>query len=124
MPTFFPQHTVEWKIEEPAAFRRFSYSLVEMAVVTGVVLRAFRALWLTHGTTSWLYIGGWFAFYLVILLGMATAHLANLPVQKWLFRAPLFALVEVATEMVVSALLIMVGREPNGTVRASWNDWP
>ena len=124
MPTFFPRNTVEWKLEEPPAFRRFSYSLAEMAIVTGIVLRAFRALALTHGTNSWLYLGGSFAFGLIVLLGMATAHLANYPVQRWLWRAPLFAVVEVATEMAVSALLIIVGREPNGTVRAAWHDWP
>ena len=37
MPSFFPRNTVEWHIEEPRAFRRFSYSLVEMAIVTGVL---------------------------------------------------------------------------------------
>jgi hypothetical protein len=37
MPMMFPRHTVDFHIEEPKAFRRFSRSLVELAIVTGVV---------------------------------------------------------------------------------------
>jgi hypothetical protein len=124
MPAFFPHQTVEWKLEEPRAFRRFSYSLVEMALVTGVVLRLYRSVALTHGANSWLYLGGTFAVGLLVLLLMTTAHLANYPVQRWVWRAPLFAVVEVAGAMATSLLLIAVGREPNGTVRAVWSDWP
>jgi hypothetical protein len=36
----------------------------------------------------------------------------------------LFALTESAAEMATSLLLIWVGREPVGTVRADWHDWP
>ncbi len=42
MPNFFPIQTSELKFEEPKAFRRFSFSLVEMALVTGVLLRVYR----------------------------------------------------------------------------------
>lgn len=123
MPAFFPRHTVEWKLEEPPAFRRFSFSLVEMALVTGVVLRVYRSFALTHGSTSWLYLGGAFAVGLLFMLFMVTAHLANFPLQRWLWRAPLFGVTEVAGEMLTSLLLIAIGREPNGTVRAQWSDW-
>lgn len=124
MPALFPRHTVDWKIEEPAAFRRFSYSLVEMALVAGILLRVFRSFAMTHGSDSWLYLGGTFAVGLLVLLFMVTAHLANFPLQKWTWRAPLFAAAEVAAEMLASLLLIAVGREPNGSVRATWSDWP
>lgn len=124
MPNFFPHHTVEWKVEEPPAFRRFSYSLVEMAAVTGILLRVYRSFALTHGSNSLLYIGGTFAVGFLILFAMVTAHLANYPVQKWIWRAPVFAVVMAAAEMLTSLLLIWVGREPNGTVRAEWSDWP
>ncbi len=124
MPSFFPRHAIELHLEEPRAFRRFSFSLVEMALVTGVLLRVYRSFALTHGSNSWWYIGGSFALGLVLLLGMATAHLANFPVQRWVWRAPLFVLVESAAEMAMSLLLIWTGREPNGTVRAEWADWP
>jgi hypothetical protein len=123
MPTFFPRQTIEWHLEEPKAFRRFSYSLGEMAVVTGVLVRVYRLLVLTHGSNNWLYLGGTFALGFVFLLGMLTAHLANYPLHQYLWRAPVFAVVEVLAEMVTSALLIALGREPNGTVRAHWDDW-
>jgi len=66
---------------------------------------------------------GTVALGLVILLGMTTLHLANYPLHQYLWRAPVFALVEVAAEMSASALFIWLGREPVGTVRAHWNDW-
>src|SRR5215218_7881181 len=123
MPTFFPRHTVELRFEEPKAFRRFSYSLVEMAIVTGVLVRVYRLLTLTHGSDDWFYIGSVFAIGFAILLGMVTAHLANYPLHQYAWRAPVFALVEVAAEMATSALLIAVGHERNGSVAAHWDDW-
>ena len=124
MPTFFPQDTVEWRLEEPRAFRRLSLSLIEMALLTGVVLRLLRALTFTHGRASWLFYGAAFVLGLLILLGMTTAYLANWTLRSWLWRAPLFALVEVAGEMGTSLLLIALGREPEGAVRAEFHDWP
>ena len=124
MPSFFPRNTIEWRIEEPPAFRRLSLSLVEMALLTGVVLRLLRALAFTHGRASWLYYGLVFVVGTLVLLGMTTAHLANFPVRAWSWRAPLFALVEVAGEMAISLLLIALRREPEGTARAGFHDWP
>ena len=124
MPTFFPRTTVEWRLEEPPAFRRLSLSLVEMAAITGVVLRLLRALAFTHGRASWLYYGLVFVMGTVLLVGMTTAHLANFPVRAWAWRAPLFAVVEVAGEMATSLLLIALRREPEGTARADFHDWP
>ncbi len=123
MPSFFPNQTIEFKLEEPRAFRRFSFSLVEMAIVTGVLVRVVRLVALTHGSNNWFYLGGVLAIGAIFLLGMLTAHLANYPLQEYLWRAPLFALIEVTAEMATSALLIAVGREANGTVRAHWDDW-
>ena len=124
MPAFFPRHTVEIRLEEPKAFRKFSYSLVEMAIVTGVLLRVYRLFTLTHGSDNWLYIGSVFAIGFAILLGMLTAHLANYPLHQYSWRAPLFVLVEVIAEMATSALLISFGREAEGTARAHFHDWP
>ena len=95
-----------------------------MALVTGVLLRVYRSYVLTHGANGWLYLGGTFGFGLLVLLLMATAHLANFPIQRWLWRAPAFVLIECAAEMATSLLLIWVGREPYGSVRAEWHDWP
>ena len=124
MPTYFPRQTVQFsQFEEPSALRKLSFSLVEMAVITGVLLRIYRSVVLTHGSNSWLYLGGSFALGLVFLFAMLTAHLANFTLRRWVRRAPLFAVVEVATEGVMSLLLIALGREPNGTVRATFGDW-
>jgi len=111
-------------MEEPPAFRRLSLSLVEMALLTGIVLRLLRALAFTHGRVSWLYYGLLFIVGTLLLLGITTAHLANFPVRSWAWRAPLFALVEVVGEMSTSLLLIALRREPEGTSRAEFHDWP
>jgi hypothetical protein len=112
------------RIEEPKAFRRFSISLVEMALITGVLVRVYRSLVLTHGTNSFGYIAATMTLALVFIIFMATAHLANFPLHHWLWRAPAFAGLEVLGEMVTSLFLIWLSREPNGTVRAHFSDWP
>jgi hypothetical protein len=121
---FFPLHTATMRIEEPKAFRRFSLSLVEMALITGVLVRVYRSLVLTHGTNSFWYIALTVIAWIVFMIFMATAHLANYPLHQWLWRAPAFAGVEVVGEMAASLFLIWLGREPNGTVRAQFGDWP
>ena len=123
MSQFFPRKTTEIRIREPRAFRRLSYSLIEMALVTGVVVRTYRLVILTHGANNWLYLGAAFAVGAIFFLGMVTAHLANFPLHQYMWRAPAFAGIEVAAEMVTSALLIAIGHEANGTVRAHWDDW-
>ena len=99
MLPLMPQTAPEIRFEEPAAFRKFTQSLVETAVVTGIAVRLYRALVLTHAS------GGWLYWVLVGVLGtflfcaMVTAHLANYPLRRWLWRAPVFAVVVVAAEM-------------------------
>jgi len=124
MSSFFPRHTVEWRLEEPPAFRRLSLSLLEMALLTGVVLRLLRALTFTHGSASWIFYGAAFVVGTAILLGMTTAHLANWTIRSWLWRAPLFSLLETVGEMGTSLLLIALGRELHGSARAEFHDWP
>lgn len=123
MTPYFPRKTTEIRIREPRAFRRLSFSLVEMAIVTGVVVRAYRLVILTHGANNWLYLGGTLALGAIFFLGMLTAHLANFPLHQYLWRGPAFAGIEIAAEMATSALLISIGHEANGTVRAHWDDW-
>ena len=124
MQNYFPRQTIDWRLEEPAAFRRFSISLLEMGMVTGVLLRVLRALTFTLGRASWLYYGGALLVGAILLVGMATAHLANFPVRRWYWRAPAFALVESAAEMATSLFLIAIHREPEGAARAGFHDWP
>jgi hypothetical protein len=124
MTPFFPNTTVEFKIEEPPAFRRFTMSIIEMAIVTGVLFRLYRALSMSVGpSASWLYFGGTFALGVLFILGMATLHLGNFPLHRWLWRAPVFGLIEAAAESLTSLALIFAHREPIGSERAHPHDW-
>jgi hypothetical protein len=113
----------EWDFEEPAAFTRIARSSVELALITGVVIRLFRAVVLTHGNATSSYLASALVLGTLFLLGMATLHLGRFPVREWPWRAPLFAVFETAGEMLVSLLLIALHREPWGTARAEFTDW-
>jgi hypothetical protein len=113
----------EWDLEEPAAFARVARSPVELALITGAVIRLFRAVVLTHGDATTAYLGAALVLGSLFLLGMATLHLGRFPVREWPWRAPLFAVFETAGEMIVSFVLIALHREPWGTARAEFVDW-
>ena len=113
----------EWDLEEPAAFARVARSPVELALITGVIIRLFRAVVLTHGNATTSYLGAALVLGSLFLLGMATLHLGRFPVREWPWRAPLFAVFETAGEMIVSLALIALHREPWGTARAEFVDW-
>ena len=113
----------EWDLEEPAAFARVARSPVELALITGVLMRLFRAVVLTHGDATSSYLGAALVLGTLFLLGMATLHLGRFPVREWPWRAPLFAVFETAGEMIVSFVLIALHREPWGTARAEFVDW-
>jgi hypothetical protein len=123
MPTYFPRHTVQLHLEQPGALRRFSFSLVEMAAVTGIVARTYRMAVLAHDASILFYVATLVVFF-AWLLGMLTAHLSNYPLHQWVWRAPAFAGIEVLAEMAASLVFIWLGHEPNGTVRAHLDDWP
>ena len=124
MPAFFPVKTAAFKIDETRAFRRFSYSVVEMAIVAAVVLRVYRALALSLAGANVFLLGVSFAIGFVVLFGMVTLHLGNFTVRRWVWRAPLFALIEASAESLTSLGLIWLHREPLGSARASFADWP
>lgn len=126
MTPYFPRTTVEWpKLEEPKAFRRLTQSLVEMALITGVLFRLYRALFMTAGPASnWVYLAVAFGIGAAFIFGMATLHLGNFTLRKWVVRAPLFAAVEAVAESLTSLALILARREPMGSERASLGDWP
>ncbi|HLV27477.1 MAG TPA: hypothetical protein VKZ41_14310 [Gemmatimonadales bacterium] len=125
MREFIPRVASDWTLEEPQAMRRFSRSVLETAILTGVALRALRALVLSAGIgDSWVRIVLFAVVAMLILFGVATLHLGNYPVKRWLWRAPAFAGLVVVAEMTVSALLISVGREYIGSSVATWGDWP
>ncbi len=124
MRGFFPTNTGFWKLEEPPAFRRLSMSILEVAIMTGVVMRLYRAFTLTHGPNgSWFYLATVVAFGIILLLGMATLHLGNFTLRHWVWRAPVFGAIEAAAESITSLGLIALHREPLGATTAEYADW-
>jgi hypothetical protein len=124
MAKYFPRSTNEIRSEEPSAFRALTLSVVEIGLLTGVVLRIFRSVVLTHGSNSLWYLGGMLAIGAIFFCGMGTMHLANYPLRRWLWRAPTLGVLAAVGEMAMSLLLILGGREPTGTGRAELADWP
>lgn len=113
------------RVREPAAFARLAQSLIDMALVTGVIARLYRAMVLSRSeTASGAYIATTFTLGAIFLLLMAASHLSRYPLKTWLWRAPLFAFAEGAFEMLTSLLLIALSREPAGTGAAHYHDWP
>jgi hypothetical protein len=107
------------------AFQRISQSLIEMALITGMLLRVLHIFFSTNGDgLQWADFLGTFIILPIVLLALATVHLANYPVKEWLWRAPVFALAEAVVEALFSIALIAVGRERWGTARAEFTDWP
>ena len=96
-----------------------------MAIIAGVVVRVLHVLSNAHGEQlDWHSFVGTFIAIPVILLALATIHLASYPLHQWVWRAPVFALVESAVEALLSLALIAAGRERWGTGRAVFGDWP
>lgn len=106
-------------------FQRISHSLVEMALIAGVLVRVLHMLFNAHGAElDWHSLVGTVFVVPVVLLAFAAVYLANYPVGQWLWRAPVFALVEVVVEAFTSLALVAAGRERWGTGRAAVGDWP
>lgn len=122
MPEFFPRRTIVWTLERTNPFRTLTLSAAEMGILTGIVLRLVRALLIPHMPESatwvyWMFVG-------LALCGAAVLHLSNYTVRHWIWRAPAFAASTAAGEALTSLVLIAVHREPFGTGRATFIDWP
>ncbi|MBX3174018.1 MAG: hypothetical protein KF709_06365 [Gemmatimonadaceae bacterium] len=112
------------QLDEPAFLRRVSLNLLSMALLTGAGLRLYRTAVLQFGwSDSWLWIAGTFIGGAVFLFLMATLHLGNYTLRSWWWRAPLFALVEAGTEILVSLGLTLFGLEVVGSDTATMEDW-
>jgi hypothetical protein len=110
-------------IEEPL-WQRLMANVVVMALLTGGALRLYRAIVLQYGwSNSWLWVGGTFLGQAAILFLLATLYLGNYHAKSWAWRAPLFALLEVATEAAVSYVLLRMGLETAGSHQATLIDW-
>jgi hypothetical protein len=96
-----------------------------MAIIAGVVVRVLHVVSNAHGDRlDWHSFVGSFIAIPVILLALATIHLASYPLHQWIFRAPAFAVLEATVESLLSLALIFAGRERWGTGRAVFGDWP
>lgn len=117
--------TAEIEIPERTRFvRRVSLSLPLMAILAGAGLRIYRAVVLQFGWSDrWLWIAGTLIAGAVFLFLIATLHLGNYPVKTWAWRAPTFAVLEAATEIVVSLGLTLFGVEKIGSLTATLEDW-
>jgi hypothetical protein len=106
------------------AWRAFSRRTLEIAGLTGVLLRFYRAAVLSLDASA-----GWPLFLAALLLGVVfvcgalTWHLSNFPLRRWPARVATFVGIEVAAEFGASSLLIALRREPLGSGVASWADW-
>lgn len=112
------------RVREPAAFAPLARSLLEMALVTGIIARLYRMMVLSQAATpsSAAIALGLGALFLLL---MTTLHLSRFPLRDWLWRAPAFAVAEGASEMLASLGLIWAGREPIGSSAAAHlHDWP
>jgi hypothetical protein len=113
------------RLREPAAFAKLAGSLIDMALVTGITARLYRAMVLSNGQSrSATYLAIALTVGAVFLLLMAAAHLSRFPLRDWTWRAPAFAAIEGAAEMTASLVLIALSREPLGTSAAHFHDWP
>lgn len=110
-------------IAEPL-WQRLMANVVVMAVLTGGALRLYRAIVLQYGwSNSWFWVGGTFLGQAAILFLLATLYLGNYHAKSWAWRAPLFAVLEVATESAVSYVLLRMGLETAGSHSATLVDW-
>ncbi len=125
MVGYFPRHTIAWKIEEPAAFRALTLSLVGSGLLAGVVLHLVRTLALAYIPEGrWMLLTILNAAILLALLAAAAAHLANFPLRHWIWRAPSFAAIAAMATIATSAVLVALHRERVGSSHANWHAWP
>ena len=104
--------------------QRLALNVVFMAMLTGITLRVYRNLILTYGWSDrWLWVAGTFLGQVAILFFLTTLYLGNYHAKSWLWRAPLFAAIDAATEVAVSYGMLSVGLERIGSLPATFEDW-
>ena len=124
MARFFPRDVIHWGEEQLHPLRAFAVRTLEPAGITGLVLRAYRAILLgATATAGWMAFVGGLTVGVLFLCGMLTWHLGNFPVRRWPLRVLAFIVIEVAAELGMSSLLIAFHRERFGSRVATWSDW-
>jgi hypothetical protein len=105
-------------------WRTFSRSTLELAGLTGVTLRLYRAAVLSLDTfADWAVFIGALVLGAVFVCGVLTWYLSNFPLRRWPTRVAAFVGIEVAAEFGMSSVLIALKREPLGSGLATWADW-
>jgi hypothetical protein len=121
---FFPEFPFTGKRVDNL-FARIPRSLVPMAIITGIAVHSYIWFVLARASVNFGWIGLLLAFAgrFVLLLALSTVYLANHPVRQWIWRAPLFAVLEAAVEALYVAVLIRIRVERIGTEHAQQRDW-
>lgn len=121
---FFPEFPFKGERVD-SLLARIPRSLVPMAIITGIVVHSYVWFVLIRASVhfDWIALLLAFAGRFVLLLALATVYLGNHPVRHWIWRAPAFAVLEVAVEAIYVFALITLGTERVGTERASQRDW-
>lgn len=114
----------EWDNVGPSAFRKVAFSLLDMALITGILLRVGRAVVLVNAGASGVAVAAGFMLSALFLFAMTAVHLGNFPLRHWIWRAPAFGALVAVVESAVSFVLIALGREPYGSGPAMYADWP
>ena len=89
MVGYFPRHTIAWKIDEPAALRALTLSVIESGLLAGIVLHlvhTFALAYIPKVDGCCLRILD--AVLTLALFAAAASHLANYPLRHWLWRVP------------------------------------
>lgn len=120
MSRFFPREVIQWRDQRLHPLRAFSLSTLELAGITGILLRLMRVAAMSASTPMFV-LGVVMA--VLFLCGMLTWHLGNYPLRRWPIRAAWFTLIEASTELGMSSMLIALKIEPLGTRVAVWRDW-
>jgi hypothetical protein len=124
MARFFPRDVIHWGEERLHPLRAFAVRTLEPAGITGLVLRGYRAVVLTTtSTVGWIGFVSGLTLGVVFLCAMLTWHLGNFPIKRWPLRAVAFIVIEVAAELGMSSVLIVLHRERVGSRVATWADW-
>lgn len=120
MPLFFPRDVIQWRDQRLHPLRAFSLSTLELAGITGILLRLLRVGAMSASTP--MFVLG-IVVMVLFLCGMLTWHLGNFPLRRWPLRALWFTIIEVTAELSTSSVLIVFHRERMGTQLAGWHDW-
>jgi hypothetical protein len=124
MPLSTPSRSGTVSPVRGGGWRAFSRSTLELAGLTGLAVRLYRAAVLSLDSfADWPVFLGALVLGAVFVCGALTWYLSNFPVRRWPSRVAAFVGIEVAAEFGMSSVLIALRKEPLGSGLATWADW-